>query len=170
MEKELLAWCKDKWNNNKSVSRGVIFHQALKLYPGHCGGLENPAIFERLKNWFYGGFKQRWDLSKRRVSSTGQKLPIDWETKGAQIVARVAGAQMPVQKPDGKLISGVKDDDMGNMDHMPCYTEDHRKGVWGIKSSQARRCITTGGKEKSRFTTQLTIFKSGRKVINCMSF
>ena len=83
---------------------------------------------------------------------------------GKVIFARVAGAQMPNQRPDGIFAAGVKDNNMGNTDQMPVYLEDHHKGILGLKESYERRCITTGGKEHSRFTSQLTIFKNGRKV------
>ena len=146
----------------------LYFWKALQLNPNHCAGGVTQNRFRRLKTWFYGGFVKRWKLSKRRVSSKGQKLPKNWEVKAQEIISRVAGAQMPTPRPDHSFAPGVKDDDMGNMDHSPFYIEDHGNSMWGLRESQDRRCITTGGKDKSRFTAQLTIFKSGRKV--CRSY
>ena len=157
-------WCKDKWDKSKNVTRGIIFRQATHLLPSHCKGDINSTQFQRMKHWFYGGFKKRMCLSKRRISSTGQKLPKYWEQKGLEIIARVAEVMMPMQRPDGGYRPGAKDDDVGNFDHCPFYIEDHSNGYWGLKESIKRRCITTGGKDKSRFTAQLTIFKSGQKI------
>ena len=84
--------------------------------------------------------------------------------KKASIVNRVAGAQMPIQRANGSFRPGMEDDKMGNTDQMPLYIEDHQKGVWGEQDSRERRIIGTGGKEKDRFTAQLTGFKSGQKV------
>ena len=71
---------------------------------------------------------------------------------------------MPIQRLDGSFIPGMKEDDMSNFDHSPFYIEDHSNACWGLKESTERRCILTGGKKKDRFTAQLTIFMSGRKV------
>ena len=129
MEQELKEWCKNQWNCRKVVTRGIMFRKSLELYPGHCGGRADPKCFARLKKWFYGGFKKRCRLSKRRVSSTGQKLPKDWRAKKASIMNRVAGAQMPTQRANGSFRPGVEDDKMGNTDQMPLYIEDHHNAV-----------------------------------------
>jgi hypothetical protein len=164
MEGKLIRWCKEQWDKKKNISRGIIFRKSKCFYPSHCEGNVSMTTFERMKKWFYGGFKKRLYLSKRRISSTGQKLPKDWEIKGAEIIARVGGAMMPIQRPDGSFIPGVNEDNMSNFDHSPFYIEDHSNACWGLKESTERRCILTGGKEKDRFTAQLTIFMSGRKV------
>ena len=69
-----------------------------------------------------------------------------------------------MQRADGSFRPGVTDDKMGNTDQVPLYLEDHSKAVWGEKGNKERRIIGTAGKEKDRFTAQLTGFKSGRKV------
>lgn len=53
---------------------------------------------------------------------------------------------------------------MGNTDQVPIYMEDHTLGQWGERESRERRCVSTGGKEKDRFTAQLTVFADGSKV------
>ena len=129
------------------VTRGIIFRRAIQLYPCHCGGRKNNRLFSSLKNWFYGGFKKRMKLSKRRVSSTGQKLPKDWRAKQSLAIRRVAGAQTPVPRPEGSFASGVSDDKMGNTDQVPVYIEDHGNGQWGLREDHDRRCISTTGKD-----------------------
>ena len=104
-------------------------------------------------------------LSKRRVLSAGQKLPKDWQDKVQSIVRRVAGAQMPCQRADGSYWPGVSDDRMANTDQVPVRIEDHGGGQWGLRETHDRRMISTAGKEKDRFSVQLTCFKSGRKVM-----
>ena len=164
MEKTLIKWCVKQWDKNKVITRGIIFRRALLLLPNFCGGSKAKTCFYRMKQWFYGGFKKRCNLSKRRISSTGQKLPKDWKDKVKSIIRRVAGAQTPQQRADGSYYGGVPDARMGNTDQVPVYMEDHSKSTWGRKDSQERRTVSTAGKEKDRFTVQLTVFKDGRKV------
>ena len=45
------------------------------------------------------------------------------------------------------------------------YIEDHSKeGTWGMREDHTRRTVGTAGKEKDRFTVQLTVFNDGTKV------
>ena len=161
LEKKLLKWCTKQWDNGKKVTRGIMFRRAMLIDPSFCGG-----NFIQLKKWFYGGFKKRSGMSKRVVSSCGQKLPKDWEEKQVSIVNRVSHSQMPTQRQDGSFLPGVKDQHMGNTDQVPFYVEMHSNHQWGFKSHRGRRMVGTAGKEKDRFTVQLTIFKNGRKIID----
>ena len=98
------------------------------------------------------------------ISSTGQKLPDKREVMVEHIIDRVAQKQMPQQRPDGSFHPGVMDANMGNTDQVPVYIEDHSKGNWGMREYHTRRTVCTAGKEKDRFTAQLTVFKYGTKV------
>ena len=71
----ILKLCNEKWNKKKVIMWGIVFHKALCIYPKHSGGKSNNKIFTALKSWFYGGFKKREKLSKRRISYTGM---IQW--------------------------------------------------------------------------------------------
>ena len=71
---------------------------------------------------------------------------------------------MPQQRPDGSFHTGVMDENMGNTDQVPVYIEYHNKGTWGIREDHTRRTGGTAGKEKDRFTAQLTVFKYGTMV------
>ena len=137
-----------------------MFQQALKYDPEFCAGK-----FSSFKDWFYGGFKKRYDLSCRVVLSTGQKLPLDWQEKVRSIVAHVEHSQMPCQKGDVSFLPRVSDARMGNTDQVLVYKEDHNNHQWGFKIHLGRWMISTAGKDKNRFTVQLTCFKDGRKVI-----
>ena len=138
MEKMILKWCKEQWNKIKVVTRGIIFHKALCIYPKHSGGKSNNQIFAALKSWFYGGFKKLAKLSKCRISSTGQKLPEKREVMVERIIDRVAQKQMPQQRPDGSFHPGVIDAKMGNTYQIPVYIEYHSKGTWVIREYHTR--------------------------------
>ena len=120
------AWCAKHWENNKKITRGIIFRQVIVFDSTFfCGGLSNPNTFMALKKWFYGGFKKRSKLSRRVVSLMGQKLPINWKEKHTCIVCRTANDQMPRQRGDGTFQPCVTDDKMGNTDQVPVYVESH---------------------------------------------
>ena len=93
-----------------------------------------------------------------------KKLPNNWRERHDNIIARIAHFQMPQQRPDGTFCPGTDDDHVINTDQVPIWWECHSMNQWGNKSNHARRNVKTGGKEKDRFTCQLTISKSGRKV------
>ena len=80
------------------------------------------------------------------------------------IIDRVVQKHMPQQRPDGSFHPGVTDANMGNTDQIPVYIEDHSKGSWGMREDHKRRTVGTDGKEKDRFTAQLTVFKDCTKV------
>jgi len=145
------------------TTRGIIFAKAFKLNGSLWGEKNDPRFFDRMKQWFYGGFNKCAKLSKRHVSSIGQKLPPDWKVKVTSIINRVAAAQMPIPRSNGTFIHGVLDDFMANTDQVPIYVEGHSNTTWGLRESVGRRCVATAGKNKDRFTVQLTCFKSGRK-------
>ena len=142
----VFKWCKEQWKKKKVVTRGIIFHKSLCIYPKHSGGNSNNKIFTALKIWFYGDFKKREKLSKCRISSTGQKLPEKWEVMVELIIDCVAQKQIPQQMPDGSFHPGVTDSNMGNTDQVSVYIEDHRKGTWGMREDHTRRTVGTAGK------------------------
>jgi hypothetical protein len=162
VEDALIIWCRQMWKESKALTRYIIFHRAMEIDRNFMGGVNSDGYYVRMKNWFYYGFNKRMNLSRRKVSSIGQKLPDDWEAKRDSIIARVAKCQTPRQRGDGLFAVYVFDDDMGNTDQVPIYIESHGDYQWGNKGSD-RIMIRTAGKEKDRITIQLIIFKSGRK-------
>ena len=124
---------------NKKITRTIIFNQILKIDPTFLGGRDDPKIFKKLKSWFYGRFTKRAKLSKRVISSAGQKLPKDWEEKWQSIVASTSNVQMPKQqRADGTYQPGVKDDDLGNTDQVPVRVEEVSNGQWGRREDHDR--------------------------------
>ena len=117
LEKNMDTWCAKHWENNKKITRGIIFRQAIVFHSTFfCGGLLNPNMFMASKNWFYVGFKKQNKLSRRVVYFMGQKLPTNWKVKHACIIRRTANAHMPRQRGDGTFQPCVTDDKMGNTD------------------------------------------------------
>ena len=64
---------------------------------------------------------------------------------------------------------GVKCTHFCNTDHVPVWYKSVGNYSWGKKVS-GRQHIRTGGKEKDRFTVQLSIIKAGRKVTPFLIF
>ena len=78
--------------------------------------------------------------------------------------------QKPEKKLDGSTrIAGVRDAHFCNTDHVPVWYESVGTYSWGKKSGGIRH-IRTGGKEKDRFTAQLSIGKDARKLIPLLIF
>lgn len=165
LEKELAQWIYKLEDEEKRITRTMIFRKALELNPDFHGG-----DIKKLKKWFYYGFKNRANLSVRKIASVGQKLPKDWEEKMVDMRGRIRHRQCPVVQPDGRvLITGVTDEYFFNTDHVPVWYESVGNYTWGRKDS-GRRTAKTGGKEKDRFTTQLGVGKGGKKLIPFIIF
>jgi len=71
LKKEPYKWCRAKWEDDRHVTRAIVFHQAMVINPGFLAGLGSLGHFANLKNWFYYGFKKKIKLSKRKISSCG---------------------------------------------------------------------------------------------------
>ena len=143
----------------------MVSCKVLEIDPKFCGGVTSEGYLERLKTWFYYGLKVRFDLSNRKIAGAGQKLPNNWEQALIDKRGKVRAKQQPVRRVDGSVrIDGVKDDHFCNTDYVPVWYESVGNYSWGKKSS-GRRHVRTGGKEKDRFTAQLSIGKGGKKLI-----
>eukprot|EP00956_Cyclotella_meneghiniana_P036000 scaffold120055_cov77-Cyclotella_meneghiniana.AAC.2 len=181
IEKKLIAQLEELWANNKCVSRTVIFWLVLELDPnfqvsGGEGGRGSAGHMDRLKTWFYYGFKKRHRLSNRKIASIGigQKLPDRWQEKLRTQQQRVAAAQFPQTVKLGNdddddetetvNVPGIDDTDWYNFDHVPVWQEPVRTYSWGKKDS-GRRNVKTAGREKEKncYTVVLCITKDGKK-------
>ena len=164
MEAVLMTWLEERWRLEQRVSRTMIFRQGLVIDPKLCDGIKKDGYLERLKKWFYYGFVRRNNLSIRKIAGAGQKLPNNWEKELINMKGKVRAKQNPVMKPDGTIrIAGVRDANFCNTDHVPIWYETVGNYTWGKKNS-GRRSVKTGGKEKNRFTGQLSIGKDGKKL------
>jgi hypothetical protein len=98
------------------------------------------------------------------VNGVGQKLHKDWEIKHKQLKDRVARAQQPKKMGDNDgWLPGTQDEHFANTDHVPTWIEPVGNSSWVFPEEQQRH-VATGGSEKSRFTTQLSITKAGAKL------
>ena len=77
---------------------------------------------------------------------------------------------MVMTRTDGsKKVEGVKDKYWFNTDHVPIWYKSVGKYTCGLQDSVHRNVIN-GGTEKDRFTAQLGIAKSEKKLINFLVF
>jgi hypothetical protein len=161
----------EKWiKDERRITRTMIFRAALEIDPLFMGGVESGDLMSKLKKWFYYGFVRRFNLSFRKISSVGQKLPKNWPDKMVDMRGRVKHRQLPTEQPDGSIVlKGVHDANYFNTDHVPVWYESVGNYSWGKKDS-GRRTVKTGGKEKDRFTAQLGIGKGGQKLIPFLIF
>ncbi len=165
MEKQLLEWLEALWKDQKRVSRTMIFRKVMELDPKYNGGPKAEGFMEKMKKWFYKGFKVRAGLSVRKIAGAGQKIPDGWEGMMRRITTNVRDLQKVETRPDGsRIIAGVQDRHFVNTDHVPMPIEGVGNFSWGKKNS-GRRHVKTAGKEKDRFTCQLSIAKDGTKLI-----
>ena len=114
------------------------------------------------KNWFYYGFKFRYNLRYVRLSGASRKLPKGWEGKVAEIITRVGRRQVS-HLMEGLVIPAIQDDSFANTDHIPVYRDMPSNYSW-VECGTGNKHVATGGAEKERFTVQLTCLKSGRKL------
>lgn len=111
-------------------------------------------------------FMERNKLSVRAVTSTGQKLPTDWEMQMASFRDRIR----PIRRR-------CLPKDIGNMDEVPVQFDMPGRRTVDRKGSQDIRITTTGrgvcwraefntrflGHEKTCFTVVLCVTSDGRK-------
>jgi len=169
-EKTLMVWLEERWAKEQRVSRTMVFRKVLENDPKFCGGVKSDGYLDRMKTWFYYGLKIRFDLSNRKIAGAGQKLPDNWEQALVDMRGKVRAKQQPVRRADGTVrIDGVKDAYFCNTDHVPVWYESVGNYSWGKKNS-GRRHVRTGGKEKDRFTAQLSVGKGGKKLIPFLIF
>ena len=123
-EEILMAWLEERWELEQRVTRTMIFRKVLDIDPKFKGGVKEDGYFDRLKKWFYYGFKVRHSLSVRKISGAGQKLPLNWEQKLLDLHGKVRAIQKPELRADGSVrIAGVKDTHFCNTDHVPVWYE-----------------------------------------------
>lgn len=154
LEEKLLTRLSELREKGCRISRGVMFREAHKINPSFA----NNGRMKELKNWLYYGFRRRANLSYTRSSGAGQKMPKDWEPKKQTINDAVNRTMLPhVVEIDGSDVTiAAPPSAVVNTDHVPVNREAPSEYTWDKKNS-GRRPIRTGGKEKERFTVQLSV-------------
>ncbi|CAN0514480.1 unnamed protein product, partial [Laminaria digitata] len=107
----------------------------------------------KFNNW-YQRFRKRRGFSIRRRTSVGQKLPTGHEGMAWATLMKLR-----------KALSATAEvfEELGNMDQTPVQHE------MPVETTLEKRCakdarISTGGKEKERFTLCLAVMADGSKV------
>ena len=99
-----------------------MFCWVLDIDQKFCGGVDKEGYLEKLKKWFYYGFKKRNYLSIRKLASVGKKIPKYWEEKMIEMKGRVRENKNPVMQPCGKIhIAGVRYVNFVNTYHVPIW-------------------------------------------------
>ena len=94
MEDEFIEYIRKLGKKSKGVTSWIIWRKVLKIKPDFFNyGKEH----ERIKNWFYHGFKKRKKLSWTKIAGASRKLPKGWETKLAHIIEHAANIQRAQQ-------------------------------------------------------------------------
>ena len=158
------------WEAQKRVYRSVIFRTVLDIDPTFKvsdvpGGKGSAGHLVRLRNWFYFCFKRFYKLSNGKLSSVGQKLPINWGKHLGDLQKLVAYEQVPHMQDmrDGKMeqVPLIDDKDWYNFYHIPIWYKPVGNHPWGPKYS-GRINVNTGGKDKDCFNVVLTKSESGK--------
>ena len=94
MEDELIEYIRELRKKSKMVTSMIIWRKSLKIKPDFCNHVK---YHERMKTWFYHGFKKRKILSWKKIAGASRKLPKVWETKLAHIIEHAANIQRAQQ-------------------------------------------------------------------------
>jgi len=78
MERRLFEWILNLRQRRIRVTRTMVLKQALLENPQFYDGCTTPKALHQAQWWYYR-FLRRQNLVRRRVTSTGQKLPPGWE-------------------------------------------------------------------------------------------
>lgn len=80
IEEELYQWILERRQANMPMTREIVIRRAVAAKPSWFGDRSDDMFVQRANSWYYR-FLQRKNLSIRRVSSSGQRLPNDWQLK-----------------------------------------------------------------------------------------
>ena len=138
LEDAIMHFIQDERKLGRSVNGKMIKRKALTLFPKL---FPMPgASFKASKGWLRR-MLLRNNLSFRRVTSVGQKVPPDAPERGDRFLSTM------------RNISGY--DYIWNMDDTPCYFDMQSSSTFDTKGVQTVKVRTTGH-EKLRFTAVLT--------------
>ena len=170
IENQLNEKIVNMWEAQKHVSRYIIFGTVLYIdftlkVSGGTGGKDSADHLVRLRKWFYFGFKIWYSISNWKISSVGQKLPINWEKHLEDIQKLVVYKQVPHKIDMGygemEQVPGIDKKYWYNFDRIPIWQKPVGNHSWGPKESD-RINVKTGGKDKDRFTVVLTLLNRGK--------
>ncbi|CAB1102966.1 unnamed protein product [Ectocarpus sp. CCAP 1310/34] len=192
VEQDLEDYINEQRREHRGCGSMEVMNKLLELKPDALGGLtaaasaeETLAFRTKFKNWYHR-FRERHGLSIRRRTSVGQKLPTGYEglafatlmklrtallERAGEIYARrnpPASGESPIKGKDlspAQLESVATEvfEELGNMDQTPVQQEMPVETTLEKGGAKDAR-ISTGGKEKERFTLCLAVMADGGKV------
>ena len=169
LEEDIMTHIADLWDKKKRVSRLLVFRCVRNKYPWFKGGPAEKNYFKDVKTWFCNGFVKRRKLSYTRIAGASRKLPSDWKEKVQNIIERVARSQQ-CKRVGNNAVPPTLDHYFVNTDHIPFYRDMvgmyswTKQGAGGKNKREFRGQVGTGGGDKDRFTVQLSVTKSGKKL------
>jgi len=146
LEVHLKSWILEQRKNGFQVSGSSALIEARK----HAN-LMNLKDFKGSANWVYK-FMKRNRIVRRAVTSIGQNLPDDWESKMNSFRKYVT---------ENKQDLGL--DQIGNMDEVPVTFDMPARFTLEEKGQSDVRVATTGS-QMSRFTVALCVTADGAKL------
>ena len=139
LEDALVQYVKEERGKRQTVTGKMIRRKATTLFPNIY---PNPAETFKASNGWLTRMLNRNNLSYRRVTSVGQKIPVDAPERADRFLA-----EMKDCSKDYKMIL--------NMDETPCHFDVPRSTTYDFSGIQTVKVATTGH-EKLRFTAVLT--------------
>lgn len=146
LEQELKDWVCLQRSEGKGVSTVSLKFKALQM------AREKNIVNFKGSNCWCDRFMKRNRLSVRAITSTGQKLPENWQVKVEEFHLFV-----------GQATNGVEPSQIGNMDEIPMSFDMPTKFTVDVKGTQDIKICTTGS-EKCCFTVVLTVMADGEKL------
>eukprot|EP00903_Cladosiphon_okamuranus_P014547 g13494.t1 len=160
----------DYINEHRKQHRGCgnqeVMRKLLELKPDALGGMptnakpEEALAFKVKFNSWYQWFRKRNGFSIRRRTSVGQKVPKGYEGRAWATVMKV---REDLVKRALASVEVEVFEELGNMDQTPVQHEMPVETTLEKTGAKDAR-ISTGGKEKGRFTLVLAVMADGEKV------
>ena len=140
LEEALVQYVKEERGKRQTVTGKMIRREATTLFPNIY---PNPKETFKASNGWLTRMINRNNLSYRRVTSVGQKIPVDAPERADRFLAEMRDCSK-----DYEMIL--------NMDETPCYFDVPRSTTYDFSGVQTVKVATTGH-EKLRFTAVLTV-------------
>ena len=109
MENELFQYIKSLQRNNQLVTRKIMFCRVIELLPMFKGEIYSSTFLKDAKNWFYFGFKPRYNLHYIIIYGASRKLSQGWEERVWIIITCVGMRHVP-KVVNGTTINAIGDD------------------------------------------------------------
>ncbi|CAN0001693.1 unnamed protein product, partial [Pylaiella littoralis] len=162
VDQALEDYINEQRKEHRGCGNAEVMNKLLELKPDALGGLPATATPQeaeefraKFNNW-YRRFRKRRGFSIRRRTSVGQKLPT-----GHEGMAPIKGEDLTSEQLES--VAATVFEELGNMDQTPVQHEMPVETTLEKRGAKDAR-ISTGGKEKERFTLCLAVMANGSRV------